>query len=287
MKVVSHSDAEKFWLAAGPLLLADPVGNTLVLSLTRQVRLGLLSEPILLTVHDGPEVIGAALRTPRYPIVVSAVPLPAVAPIVDHLRANGVQLSGATGGRPAVEAFAAAWTERTGDDQIVIMDECLYRLGELTPPTDVPGEPAEGTEDDIDLLAVWGVAFVREAISERAATYTLAQSTEQIRGSLTMGNGLILWRAAGVPVAFAAVGRPAEGAISGIGPVFTPAEFRGRGYGSAVTAAAARWALDRGAEHVVLFTDLANAVSNAIYRRLGFRAVSDALEVAFRPVRLT
>ena len=66
MKVVSYSDAERFWLAAGPLLLADPVGNTLMLSLTRRVRLGLLSEPILLTVHDGPDVIGAALRTPGY-----------------------------------------------------------------------------------------------------------------------------------------------------------------------------------------------------------------------------
>jgi predicted GNAT family acetyltransferase len=102
-----------------------------------------------------------------------------------------------------------------------------------------------------------------------------------------MGNGQIVWRVAGEPVAFAAVGRPMEGAMSRIGPVYTPAEFRGRGYGSAVTAAAARWALDRGAEHVVLFTDLANPVSNSIYQRLGFRAVSDALEVGFRPFRLT
>jgi RimJ/RimL family protein N-acetyltransferase len=287
MKVVSYSDAEEFWLAAGPLLLADPVGNSLVLTLTRRVRLGLLSDPILLTVHDGPDVIGAALRTPGYPIVVSAVPLSAIAPIVDHLCADGVELSGATGGRSAVEAFGAAWIERTGDDQIVIMDECLYRLGELTPPNDVPGEPAVGTDDDVDLLAGWGTAFVTEALSERAATYTLVESTRQVRASQRMGNGQILWRVAGEPVAFAAVGRPVEGAMSRIGPVYTPAEFRGRGYGSAVTAAAARWALERGAEHVVLFTDLANPVSNSIYRRLGFRAVSDALEVGFRPVRLT
>lgn len=109
---------------------------------------------------------------------------------------------------------------------------------------------------------------------------TLARSAQQVQASLAMGNGQLLWRVAGVPVAFAAVGRR-------IGPVYTPAELRGRGYGSAVTAAAARWALDRGAEHVVLFTDLANPVSNSIYQRLGFRAVCDALEVGFRPVRLT
>ncbi len=284
MKVVSYSDAAAFWQAAGPLLLADPVGNTVVVSLSRRLRLGLLSAPILLTVHDGPDVIGAALRTPGYPIVVSAVPLPAIAAVVDHLGADDVELPGVSGRRPAVEAFAAAWAERTGVEQVVTMNQCLFRLGELAPPTDVPGGPVGGTEDDLDLLADWRMAFVTEALTDRTAT--LAEATEQVRSSLTMGNGQILWRVAGVPVAFAAVGRPMEGATSLIGPVYTPAEFRGRGYGSAVTAAAARWALDRGAEHVLLFTDLANPVSNSIYRRLGFRAVSDELEVSFRPAPL-
>ncbi|HEY3606100.1 MAG TPA: GNAT family N-acetyltransferase, partial [Pseudonocardiaceae bacterium] len=151
----------------------------------------------------------------------------------------------------------------------------------------VPGEPAEGSADDVDLLAGWRMAFVTEAVSQRTDTFTLAESTKEVQASLAMGNGQLVWRVAGVPVAYAAVGRPMEGAMSRIGPVYTPAEFRGRGYGSAVTAAAARWALDRGAEHVVLFTDLANPVSNSIYQRLGFGAVCDALEVGFRPVRLT
>jgi predicted GNAT family acetyltransferase len=285
MNVVSYSDAAEFWEVAGPLLLTDPVNNSIALSVTRRLRLGLLSDPILLTVHDRQHVIGAAVRTPKHPIVVSAVPLPAVAAVVDHLCADNVQLSGASGSRPAVVAFAAAWTERTGVDQVVIMDQRLYRLGELTPPTDVPGEPVEGTENDVDLLADWRTAFAAEALSERA-TFTLAELTRQVQASLSMGNGQILWRVGGVPVAFAAVGRPMDAAVSRIGPVYTPAEFRRRGYGSAVTAAAAQWALDRGAEHVVLDTDLANTVSNSIYQRMGFRAVSDDLEVSFRPVRL-
>jgi len=49
-----------------------------------------------------------------------------------------------------------------------------------------------------------------------------------------------------------------------------------RGYG-----AAASWALQAGAEHVVLITDLSNPISNAIYPRIGFRPVYDAVEIAF------
>jgi hypothetical protein len=43
-----------------------------------------------------------------------------------------------------------------------------------------------------------------------------------------------------------------------IGPVYTPTDKRGHGFGSAVTIAAADWAYTAGAKDVVLFTDLAN-----------------------------
>ena len=48
-----------------------------------------------------------------------------------------------------------------------------------------------------------------------------------------------------------------------------------------VTAAAARWALDHGARHVVLYTDLANPTTNRLYPRLGFRPRYDAVELRF------
>jgi predicted GNAT family acetyltransferase len=73
------------------------------------------------------------------------------------------------------------------------------------------------------------------------------------------------------------------GPMTRVGPVYTPPESRGHGYGSAVTAAASAWAHDAGAREVVLFTDLANPVSNAIYPRIGYRPVLDALELRFRP----
>jgi predicted GNAT family acetyltransferase len=71
--------------------------------------------------------------------------------------------------------------------------------------------------------------------------------------------------------------------MSRIAPVFTLPQHRGHGYGSAVTAAAAGWARLAGARHVVLFTDLANRITNVIYPRIGFRPAHDAVEFAFTP----
>ena len=60
-----------------------------------------------------------------------------------------------------------------------------------------------------------------------------------------------------------------------------PDSVRGHGYGSAVTAAAARQAWLGGAHDVVLFADLANPISNAIYQRIGFEPVCDSLRIDF------
>lgn len=288
MKVTWHDTVTDFWQEAGPLLAADPVRNTVPLSLVGRMLRGVRQSdatPIFLTVHDGAELIGAVLRTPPHPMVVGNLPPSAAAAVVDEIVAKGIELPGANGIKEPAEAFGRAWAERTGDELTVGMDECLYRLGELEPPTDVSGEPSPAAEDDVDLLARWLTDFQTEAMAGKVAAASSVDAVAQVRRSMAAGSGQILWRDGGVPVSLATVGAPHQG-MSRIGPVYTPVEFRGRGYGRAVTAASAQWAIDRGAEHVVLFTDLSNRVSNFIYQQIGFRPIADALEVIFHPVRL-
>jgi predicted GNAT family acetyltransferase len=69
-----------------------------------------------------------------------------------------------------------------------------------------------------------------------------------------------------------------------IGPVYTRPGHRGRGHGAAVTAAAARLASEGGADEVLLFTDLDNPTSNALYARLGFVGVGDVVDARLVPV---
>ncbi len=72
-----------------------------------------------------------------------------------------------------------------------------------------------------------------------------------------------------------------HGAHARIGPVWTAPASRGRGYATALVAAASRELLDRGARRVFLTTDLANPVSNAIYARIGYRPVDDTVGYDF------
>jgi RimJ/RimL family protein N-acetyltransferase len=286
MKVVAYPTAAEFWQVAGPLFTADPVRNTATMTVLSRLLVGGRfgdEQPVFLTVHDtgdGADLIGAALCTPPFPISVSAVPPRAAGVVAGYLLDTGFRPSGASGLQPEVGEFVSVWCRRAGADVADRMAQRLYRLSELKPPPGVPGEVVEGGDADVDLLADWYAGFSRDALTHGRGHWTHADLVQQVRDRADAGNGHLIWRVDGEPVSLAVASASQHG-TSRIGPVYTPKELRGRGYASAVTAAASQRCLDQGAEHVVLFTDLANPVSNAIYQRIGFVPVADALDVVF------
>lgn len=289
MKVITYATAADFWQAAGSLFTADPVRNTIAMTvLGRLLGGGRFSpaEPLFLTVEtDDGHAAGAAFCTPPYPINVTTLPAEFAPLVADHLVSTGFAVSGVNGMRPEVEAFVAAWAERTGATLAGHMNQRFYRLDRFVPPTGIEGQAAPATDADVELLVDWTIAFQAEAHELPGDGRSRDERAAQHRHSIAAGNTHMLWRVDGVPVSLAAVGAPHAG-VSKVGPVYTPKEFRSHGYGSAATAAATRWALDHGADDVVLFTDLGNPVSNSIYQRLGFVPVGEALDVTFAPVRL-
>ena len=60
-----------------------------------------------------------------------------------------------------------------------------------------------------------------------------------------------------------------------VGYAYTPPESRRRGYASACVAEVSRRMLNTGLSFCVLYTDLTNPTSNAIYQRLGYDAIAD------------
>jgi predicted GNAT family acetyltransferase len=63
--------------------------------------------------------------------------------------------------------------------------------------------------------------------------------------------------------------------------VYTPPEFRGKGYASACVAALSHAMLNSGRKICYLFTDLSNPVSNHVYQRIGYVSVRDFAEYRF------
>jgi predicted GNAT family acetyltransferase len=185
-------------------------------------------------------------------------------------------LTGARGIRSSAVAFADAWRTITGRSGTMSTEERLYRLGTLRTPNGVTGTARLATGDDRDQLVEWIERFFRETFSQRDE----AAAERFVDTSNRVGDRFVVWDIDGTPVSMAMLRAPAAD-VSRIGPVFTPLTRRGHGYGSAVTAAAADLAHRSGTADVVLFADLANPVSNAIYQRIGFEAVVDSVRIDF------
>jgi GNAT superfamily N-acetyltransferase len=268
-------DWESYLTAVGAFLRADPVENTVALSVVEALRTGgadVFGPDPLFGWWSGPSGVGGAfLRTGAYPLLLSAMPERRAETLAETL--TGRALPGVNGEAAAARAFAATWERRTGEVASVHMRQRLYRLDALETPTPAAGKPRGAGTADLALVSAWFADFERESGAAGAASSRLAEDR------LTYGR-VLLWEVDGEPVSLA--GRtPTVAGMSRIGPVYTPPAHRRKGYGTAVTAELTRTALDAGASHVVLFTDLANPTSNGVYQRIGYRPVSDRLVLSF------
>lgn len=78
----------------------------------------------------------------------------------------------------------------------------------------------------------------------------------------------------GRPVSIAAWAGPTDHGAR-LALVYTPPEWRRKGYATSCVAALTRLLLQRGAEFCFLYADAAKATPNGVYRRIGYRPGCD------------
>ena len=274
-------DLETFLTAAGGFLRARPAANTIMLTAAELLRAkgaaayGDVTPLFGWRADPGGAVTAAFLHTPPYPVVLTDMADAAAAELAADLAGRGHQPTGVNATRAPGAAFAAAWRERTGQPTRTGMRMRLYALGTLLPPDPPPpGTARTAGAADRDLLVAWLDAFQDEA--QPAGP----NESERVVNDRIGWGGLVLWEHEGRPVSLAGRNRAAAGQAR-LGPVYTPPDLRGRGFGGAATTAVTQAALDGGADGVVLFTDLANPTSNTLYQRLGYRPLSDWTVIRF------
>lgn len=271
-------DVAEFALAAGPFLSAEPFSaNVISVHLQNIMEGRRASAPgsSWVVIDDDGAVAGAAMHTPPHNLFVPRLHPGVPEVIAAELAASGRTPPGVNGEAATVDRFAREWEVRTGQRSRTRVSMRMYVLGDLRAPEGIAGNPRLAVSQDLNGVATWLQSFWEEAMlgepdEDHGAT---------ARRRLEAGQ-IWLWDVGGETVALAAVSAPAVG-VARVGPVYTPPDRRGHGYGSAVTAAASQAAIEVGATHVVLYTDLANPVSNAIYQAIGYVPDHDAEERDF------
>ena len=269
-------DVDDFLARAGDFLRSRPGPHVMQLTWAERVRkrgadaFG-TEAPVFGVLEHGGEVRATFFRLPPRALGLSPLTPEQADSLAARLAALGHSPTRVSADHGTATAFAEAWQRHTGatpklhDTQVR-----LYGLGTLTPPDPHPAGRARVLgEQDLEEAIFWCGEFSRavgEDVSVNADTWAETRYADK---------RYTLWETPdGTPVSIAGM-NPLIGGQIQVDVVYTPAHLRGHGYAAAVSAEVSRAALAAGAKDVVLFADMSNPTSNALYQRLGYRPLSN------------
>jgi uncharacterized protein len=279
VKLHLFKDVTQFYAYSKPFLQHDEARHCFLISLIHSLMQLSASPPALhlsVVEMDG-KIVAIALKPPQRHLFLSRVlaeePAIALRTLADHFQTHQMVLPGVSGLKAETEAFVQIWQQQTGQGYRLTMPLRLHQLHQVQPIPLVSGSLRLANSSDRHFLIQWHEAFELEALGTNQGHHDRA-----VDGRLRQ-NGLYLWCD---PTPVSLVGYKIVTATKAwISPVYTPPDFRKRGYASACVAGVSQALLDQGCHCCLLFTDLNNPTSNHIYQTIGYEAIDDWYEYAF------
>lgn len=193
-------------------------------------------------------------------------------------------IEGILGPAEQVGAVFQALAIRPADVQLD-EPEKLYSLplDELIEPSDLRAGKLRGRRierRDLDLVTKWRVGYSLETLGETDTPQLYERCRASVERSLDQGRTWVL-EDEGQPVACSSFNTATREAVQ-VGGVWTPPEWRRRGYGRSVVAASLQDARAEGAKTAILFTGIDNVPAQRAYEALGFRHIGDYRLLRFK-----
>lgn len=284
MQVKVYDDAKTFYERVEAFLSAREADHCVLIGLCAVIMTTpeVYPNPYLAAVEENGEVMAAVVMTPPYDPLITHVDHPdGVRAIVDDLAGRFKTLGGVVAPVDVARQFVELWKAKSGQMYHIDIRERVFQLERVNPQSGVgvPGHLRRATADDRDVLIRWRHAFNLEALRVDDLPGVERMVDRGLVAPVSL-RGTYLWEDDGQPVSLAGYTGPTPNGIR-VAPVYTPPEFRGRGYASACVAQMSQTLLDEGRKYCFLFTDLSNATSNHIYQEIGYEPVSDVDKYIF------
>lgn len=280
MNVKTFQVASDFLNVVGKSLQSDEIQFGLMLSLAERLKLNLKyfgeQLPWFFTVSEGKKLCAAFLRTPPHNLICAHLagnPTEISRSVVDVLLCQYEDIPGVVGSADLANDLAEHWCSRRNYKITDRMGQLIHRIDNVneTPKPEGRFRLAEST--DAKLISSWSEEFHRDVFGGQN-NIPVDRFERQIESK-----DIFVWETA-FPVSMAGKARPVGTGIS-IGAVYTPREFRNRGYATACVSSLCESLLKSGYRYCALYTDAANPTSNKIYSQIGFRRVCKSVQIAF------
>lgn len=277
MEVTFHSDIEPFCKLCFPFLLKNEAENNLLFGILNALKIDLhrYSEipPILISISNNDVLELVSIRTPPFNQVISFTQdLTTIDFLVEELANKRTAIPGILGFKEGALKFVQQWTNKTNQTYYLDMQERIYQLKEVNPTTlgSHLFEPA--IKSEAELVFEWTKAFIQEALTENSPDEK-SNLQKNIENAIERKMTYFLKVNDEIVSMAKKAGTTPNGQT--INAVYTPPEYRRKGYGTEVVAKLSKKILDEGKKYCFLFTDLANPTSNKIYQKIGYQPIID------------
>ena len=285
MQFTQYKNIKEFHNMVYPVMIKHEAQNivslgNVVLGLNGNNRFGEPENWLMATVSDENGILLTAIMTPPFNVTLYAtnnkINQDAVKVLVSGLENTAIP--GVVTEKNLAECFATAYTAQHGKAFNIKTKQRIYELTEVSQSIPTIGQLRPVCENDMYFFPFWKEAF------NAAASYS-AQSMAMPLDSATYlerinSNTIYILEVGGMPVSMVGTSRTLA-TVVGIGQVYTPPYYRGKGYASSAVAQLSQQMLDKGFTKCALYTDLANPTSNSIYQKIGYTPICDSLDIAF------
>lgn len=277
MKINTSTDAKSFLESYGEYLYKNEAKFNLLLGLSEQAAISNPQPNSYIKIEgEGIQLIG--MVTPIGNCVLGKLSDEALTldqlndaseVLAKELSVQHPDLVGFVGSDGLSKSVAEKYSTKVSKKFRLGMDQMIYENRKVILPSKVEGVLKKASGDDLEMLVQWFISFRDEIEPERKDKMDPRASVET---RITNGHAFI-WYVESKPVCFVGLARETKTGVT-VAPVYTPREFRNRGYGINLTAQVTEMMLARGKRQVNLYTDLSNPTSNSIYKKIGYREVA-------------
>ncbi len=271
-----YGDASDFLLDSEAFLLDREIERGLVHSISLRLKnepMAFGVTPFLANGRSGDSVVLAAMQTPPHPLAICAssdLADSALEGLADMLLAESQPVTGVLAPDSLAQRFAVLWSTKNNIDYSLRRKECVFELRKVLPISIAEGYLRPAQSLDFELIARWFFDFMLETFRESMTDKEKTEVLESIGKRIEAGE-FHLWIDE-VAVSMAAATRPTSRGVS-INAVYTPPQFRRKGYARSCVAHLSQKMFDQGKVFCILHTDLANPTSNKIYQEIGYKPV--------------
>ncbi|MBN8194389.1 GNAT family N-acetyltransferase [Bacillus sp. NTK074B] len=281
-KLTQFKDAVAFNDKVHSLLMEDEAANNLPLGLLNTMKTSdKYKDPLLLLVEEESGLaVGSFIMTPpHYLVSTLKVEKDEIKEIVLLLKVFfddfHLTIPGFVAEKETALQLTRAWSHVTGAGSRIRMNQRVYQLNKVN---DVPvseGKMVPVYSGQESLLANWISEFVADTeVVSMSGDEALNRAKDMIDNEAYV----FFWEVDGQPVSMARGARRTDNGIT-VNFVYTPKEYRKKGYATSVVAELSRFLLK---DHAFcsLYTDLDNPTSNKIYMEIGYRPVCDSMMIS-------